>query len=322
MGNVKRINQLVNIARLYYEHNHSQQMIAEKTGFSRPYVSKLIKEARTSGIVEIKINDPNGAESPLEFDLRERFGLEKVIVMPLSNKQNENLLVKFSEVLSRYLNSIVEDNDIIGVSYGNTLYVSSLNLNIIEEVRDIKVVQLCGAISMTDKNIYAVEIPKKLAEAFKGTPYILPLPAIVDNIEAKNVILKDKHINEVVEMGKRANIAIYSVGIFGHDRTLARAGYVSSEKVDELLSAGAVGDMFSRVININGEICDMDLDQRTIGIELEDLKKKKYSIAVAGGDGKAQCIYAALAGGYANVLITDEYTAREIIKLHDEIIKR
>jgi deoxyribonucleoside regulator len=123
-------------------------------------------------------------------------------------------------------------------------------------------------------------------------------------------------------MGKQANIAIYSVGVFGHDKTLARAEYVSSQKVDELLGIGAVGDMFSRVINIDGQICDKELDERTIGIELKDLKKKKYSIAVAGGISKTECIYAALAGGYANVLITDEDAAREIIKSHDRRVSR
>lgn len=320
MADILKTNLLVQVARMYYEHNWSQQLIAEKIGFSRPYVSKLINEARECGIVEIKIHDPNAAASQLENELRTRFGLKKVIAVPFI-EDYESLLVKIAHATSRFLNTIVEDNDVIGVSWGNTLYVCSLHLKTVEEVSNISVVQMCGAISMADKYIYASEIPKKFADVYKGTPYLLPLPALVDNVELKDAIVKDKNVAEILEMGKKVNVGLFSVGVFGHDKTLASAGYISAQKVDELLKRGAVGDMCSRIINIEGEICDEELNQRTIGIELEELKNKKYSIAVSGGLFKAKCTFAALSGGYANVLITDEGLAKELIRMHDNAMK-
>lgn len=320
MEDIKKTNLLVHIAKLYYEQNFSQQAIAEKTGLSRPYISKLINEARECGIVEITIKDPNAAESSIENEVRVRFGLQKVIAIPYSEDE-ENLRLKLADATSRFLNTIVKDDDIIGVSWGTTLYVCSMNLKIVEEVRNITVVQMCGAISSADKYIYANEIPKKFADAYKGTPYILPLPAIVDSIELKEAIERDSKINEILDIGKKANIGLFSVGVFGHGKTLERAGCVSEEKVDELLQKGAVGDMFSRIINLNGQICDEELNQRTIGIELEELKKKKYSVAISGGLYKAKCTYAALSGGYANILITDEEMAKELVKLHESRMK-
>lgn len=313
MTPAKRIDQLVNIARLYYEHNYTQQMIAEKTGLSRPYISKLLDEARESGIVEIRINDPNGTESKLERDLKQRFGLKKAIATPLAGSPEESIMGKLSVALSRYLNLIVSDGDIIGVSWGTTLYTCSMKLKVIEQVSNIQVVQMCGAVSMADRDIYASEIPKKFAEAFSGTPYLLPLPAVVDNIEAKNAIVKDKSISSILRMAQKANVAICSVGVFGHDRTLCRAGYVSHRQVDELLAKGAVGDMCSRIITADGRVCDPELNGRTIGIELDDLKTKEHSILVSGGLEKTECIKAALTGGYANVLITDENVGHELL---------
>ena len=52
---------------------------------------------------------------------------------------------------------------------------------------------------------------------------------------------------------------------------------------------------------------------RTIGIELFELKKKPYAIAVAGGKEKLSAIYAGLLGRNFNVLITDEWVASEIL---------
>lgn len=317
MGEFIKTNLLVQVARMYYEHNWSQQLIAEKIGFSRPYVSKLINEARDCGIVEIKILDPNAAESELEAAVRTRFGLQRVVAVPYVTDY-EGQLVKIAHATSRLLNTIVQDGDIIGVSWGNTLYVCSLHLKVVEELKDISVVQMCGAVSMADKYIYASEIPKKFADAFGGTPFLLPLPALVDSIGLKEAIVRDRNIAEILEMGKKVNVALFSVGVFGHDKTLASAGYIAADMVEELLRKGAVGDMCSRIINRRGGICDEALDQRTIGIELDELKRKKYSIAVSGGLFKAGCTFAALVGGYANVLITDEGLARELIRLHDE----
>ena len=279
-------------------------------------MSKLINEARECGIVEIRINDPNAAETLLEQAVRTRFGLQKVIAVPFV-EDYEALLVKIAHATSRFLNTIVKEGDIIGVSWGNTLYVCSLHLKVLEELDDVSVVQMSGGISLADKYIYASEIPKNFADAYKGTPYLLPLPALVDSIGLKEAIVKDRKISEILEMGKKVNVGLFSVGVFGHDKTLASAGYISGEKVDELLRKGAVGDMCSRIINIKGEICDEELDKRTIGIDLEELKKKEYSIAVSGGLFKAKCTYAALQGGYANVLITDEGLAKELIRMHD-----
>ena len=41
---------MLEVARLYYEHQFSQQQIADKIGISRPGVSRLLQQARDTGI--------------------------------------------------------------------------------------------------------------------------------------------------------------------------------------------------------------------------------------------------------------------------------
>ena len=81
----------------------------------------------------------------------------------------------------------------------------------------------------------------------------------------------------------------------------------------ELSEQGAVGDICSRFFDINGNIVDEDLDNRTIGIELQKFKEKKYSIAIAGGKERIDGILGAIRGGYTNILITDEIAARQVL---------
>lgn len=56
-----------------------------------------------------------------------------------------------------------------------------------------------------------------------------------------------------------------------------------------------------------------ELDQRTIGIRLDDLRKKEHRIAVAVGEWKAKAIISALHAGIINILFIDELTARKTL---------
>lgn len=56
----KKIERMVNVARLYYEQNMTQNEIAKELGISRPLVSILLTEARACGIVTISINRVEG----------------------------------------------------------------------------------------------------------------------------------------------------------------------------------------------------------------------------------------------------------------------
>ena len=67
---------LVEVARLYYDHDFSQQQIAEKVGISRPVVSRLLTQAREQGIVRIEIFDPTQEGIELETALQEKYRQE------------------------------------------------------------------------------------------------------------------------------------------------------------------------------------------------------------------------------------------------------
>ncbi|MEI8200834.1 MAG: sugar-binding transcriptional regulator [Eubacteriales bacterium] len=312
MSKLVKTNLMINISKLYYENNYDQKMIAKKLNLSRPYVSKLLTQAKEEGLVTVQVHAPNEYETSLESEVRMRFGLRKVIVVP--DGLIANTVNRIAVEAAKYLNSIIKDNDIISVSWGSTLYKFSLNLAPRSDLKNISVVQGSGGISQISKNIYAAEIPKKIADAFGGIPYILPLPAIVDKKETRDMIIKDSNIAQIMELSRRANIAIFTMGYFGKECALARAGYLSENEILQLEMNGAVGDIFTRLITSEGEICDADLDNRTIAIEFDDLKKKDYRIGVACGSEKERGVIGAIKGGLCNVLITDETTAIKLME--------
>ena len=72
--------------------------------------------------------------------------------------------------------------------------------------------------------------------------------------------------------------------------------------------------MCAQHFDINGQLLDIDLNRRSIGIGLENLRSIKNVIAIAGGAEKAQAILGALQGQYLDVLITDDLAAAKILQ--------
>lgn len=307
-----RLTRMIDIAKMYYQLDYSQQEIADKFGISRPTVSRFLQQAKDEGYVQIKILDPNENNGILASQVERKFGLKKAVIV--SVPQYEDAIVKKYLGISaaEYLNQKVQEGDIIATTWGTTLYEVAINLQG-KLLQDVKVVQLNGGVSHSETNTYAYEIVHLFGKAFHTAPYFIPLPAIVDHPVVKQAIESDRHIRNILELGKRSNVSIVTVGAPTEDSVLIKANYFSEQDLQLIHERGA-GDICSRYIDQNGNIIAEHLNQRTIGIDLEELRRKDQSILVAGGARKVAGILGALRGKYANVLITDQFTAKYLLE--------
>ena len=301
----------IDVAKLYYKSDYSQQQIANKLNLSRPTVSRLLQYAKDKGFVQINISDPIEDNISLEEKLCKKYNLDvvKIAYSPLniSSEIKKSISMKAAE----YLYEIAKDGDIIGVSWGTTIYKMALNLKH-KALKGVQIVQLKGGISHSQNNTYAYEVVELFSEAFSTVGRYLPLPVMFDTVQIKELIERDKHIRNILDLGRQANIAVFTVGTVKDDALLFRLGYID-QKDREIIQKKAAGDICSRFFDLNGNICDKDLDERTVGIKLEELKEKEKRILVAGSQRKITAIEASLRGGFANILITDQYTAHELL---------
>ncbi|WP_028389818.1 sugar-binding transcriptional regulator [Bacillus cihuensis] len=309
--NSEKIEKMVEAAKLYHLMDFSQMEVAKKLGVSRPTVSKILQQAREEGIVEIKIMDPSENCRMLEEELEEKFGLKKAIVVSVPIYEENVVKQAIGKGAADYVSSIVNDGDTIGITWGTTMYQVALHLKH-KSVRDVKIIQLKGGVSHSQNKTYASEALNLFEKAFDAKLYQLPLPAIVDHIVVKQAIDADRHIRKLLTLGKEANIAIYTVGVPQNDSLLFQLGYFSEED-EKVISEHAVGDIASRFFDKDGHICNPDLNARTIGVELDDLKNKEHSILVAGGLKKIDGIRGAIKSKMSNVLITDANTAKILL---------
>ena len=79
-----------------------------------------------------------------------------------------------------------------------------------------------------------------------------------------------------------------------------------------LHQAGAVGEISFRFYDIDGQPVITPLNDRVIGITLDELRRADRVMAIAGGEAKTAAIAGALRLGVINVLVTDRFTAARL----------
>ncbi len=308
-----RERRLVRVASLYYEENRTQQEIAKILKISRSGVSRLLTEARESGVVEIIIHHPLRTVAHLEAELMSKFALKDVRILAGEYSSHKEVLQKLGGLAAVFLEDILQDGVRIGISWGTALQHMIAALKTLDFPQS-EVVQLIGATGSENLPTNGPMLAQLLAEKLQGRSYQIHAPLIVDNIKTKDVLLKEKNIKTGLEKAEQVDIALLGIGSTRADlNSLLRTGYLSIEETRKIRSLGAVGDICAQHYNLNGNWLDIDINQRVIGISLESLKKIDTRIGVAGSSNKAQTIYGALKGRYINVLISDEQAAKRIL---------
>jgi deoxyribonucleoside regulator len=305
---------ILQVASLYYQEGLTQNEIAARLRLSRQMVGRLLKSARDSGMVEIRIHYPATMFVDLEKELVEKFQLKQAVVVPCENPGDDLALkTALGEGAAQLLSRQVKDQSILGISWGTTL-AKVVDRLAPTKLAGVRVVQLNGGVARGSKTTNAGALLHRFGQIFNAEIYSLDAPAIVDNAKIKQAICSDSVIARTLDYAAQADICIYSIGALTYMSVLVEAGYLTPENVCDLQKRGVVGDICSRFFNKDGLIVDDELNSRTIGIDINTLRSRRLSIAVAGGAEKIWAIRAALSQHYCNVLVTDQALARELLE--------
>ena len=313
--NLERRDEILKVCELLYVRGWTQQRIADHMGFSRWKVSRLLETGLNEGFIQIRIKDPFARDSELESELVRRYSLDEAVVVR-DRTSLEQTIREVSAHAARVMEQLRPHPEVVGVSWGRTLAEVAQQVN--ENWADNPlVVQLNGGVANLRKTASAAQTIFTFARKAQGSALVLPCPAIVETRELASALSNDRAVKEVLDQGRRATVALYSLGALRADSVLVNSGCLTTAEVSQLRGRGGVGDILGHFINGVGEIVDDSLDARTIGLTPDDLRKVDTSIAVAVGRQKSAVTRAALIGNYPNVLITSQSTAREVLAEKD-----
>lgn len=317
---------VIKVAYMYYIENYSQSEISKILKISVTTVSRLLKKAKKDKIIEFVIKDPYVECISLEKTLKECFGLKDVIIAPgfssgdmdetyLSEEESVKKLVALEG--ARYLQRIIKKNDVLGVTWGSTIYQLINYLNPAQKV-DATFVTLHGSIACCRNELDVRTLVLRIAKAFSGKHYYLLTEALMSSKKAADIIKQEKNNRMVFQMFENINISINGTGSFYPtlNSVLAKPEFMSAEELKKLQEKAVVGDIALRFFDKEGKECKTELADRMISIGFEQFKKIDTKITIASGSYKAHTVYSALKGKLIDVLIIDYQLGMEILKLY------
>ncbi|WP_374977610.1 sugar-binding transcriptional regulator [Microbacterium trichothecenolyticum] len=309
------VDELLSIraAELYYEENLTQEEIGKSLQITRWKVGRLLTQAKEEGFVRIEILHSRARRPQLERRLRDERGLTDAVVVSRAGVRNDDeLQQRVAQAAADYLAGLRPGPRVLGVSWGRTLS------DIAHHLREgwspgTDVVQINGGVSMTQRPGTAAATAVSIAQKGGGTAALLPSPAILEQRATKEAIEADRVVARVLDAARSANAYLFSAGAADHGSVHVDSGYLTTADIDRLVAAGAVGDVIGRYIDTQGRIVDRDLDARTIGLSLDDLRGADVAIAAITGTPKRAVASAVVASGLCTVLVTDESTAHHLL---------
>jgi DNA-binding transcriptional regulator LsrR (DeoR family) len=271
----------------------------------------MLQRAREEGIVQIKINTPETIFFETERRLIHNYGLKDAIVT-IEAEPGEPLYRTLAEAAANWLLSHIWKGAKIGLGMGRTIsYIPGAFKP--AHPLDCTFYEVTGGAALTSSGVTQYNIVSKMAELAGGRAEYIYAPIIVSSKEARQALLNEAPVREALDRAKQCDILIQGIGPVDKSAILYIYGYLNDLDIEKMQTEGGVGDLLGRFFNQKGQTVENPIEERMIGLTLEDISRIPWSVVVAGGMEKVPALRAALFKRLINVLITDNRTAQLLL---------
>ena len=307
---------LLRAAWFYYKDELTQDEIAKRLSVSRASVGRLLDRARRVGLVSINLNAEYLDAFELSAELRRVFDLSEALVVPDHDKEpadHHALNARVGLGGAQFLSTHLRPGGSLGVGWGETVsrVIAATNFG---AVGPVHMVTLTGGVDG-----YLQTILSSKGEAADGelatTATVIPAPTYASSPALAAALREEPTIQQVLTHACEAQQAVVGVGTPTADATIVQLGYLSQADLALLREHNVAGDILGQFFDSSGNVVNIALHDRRIGIELADLKLIPKVVGVAGGVHKTRAILGALRGGFLDVLVTNELAAISLLAL-------
>lgn len=306
---------LTEIAVAYYCDEITQEEIANKFGFSRIKVGRLLKKAKEEGIVEISVRYHPVFSTQLEKQLKERFPVSRALIA-LDQQDVDEQRRQVAALVSAHLNNALKDDVVVAVGQGrNVASVAELSGTV--QPKNCRFICGIGGTHRQGDVINADHISRLLAKKYGGSSESLYAPAYVENIQLKELLLQNSTIRQTLDRARKADIALIGIGDMNEESYMVKLGWFTPQEInDASLNQGVIGDIAGYdFFNSRGEHVNTVMDNRVIGLSIDELRQIPCVIAIASENTKAMAIMGALRTGVIDIIATSARNIRTILNL-------
>lgn len=301
----------VRVARCYYELGMTQQDIANLIGIGRARVIRLLAEARSRGIVSIKINSPLLENIELADALVERYRLNAADVCLCHAADEVQLAHQLGGAAGEVVRRHIQNGMTIGLGWGITLKELVDQIDPIA-CKQVSVVSLLGSLTRRS-SVTRFEATTKLAARLDAECLYLPAPIVCDSADTRRLLVEQPLFQDIHQRALKADMAIVSIG--GLDSsTIREVGLVNEKEFNSVRTRGAIGNFLGYYIDDQADIVEHSINERIIGIPGNVFKRIPHRFMISGGPNKVEALQAVLDQGLVTDLITDQETAKALLE--------
>ncbi|AIA47582.1 transcriptional regulator [Serratia sp. FS14] len=306
---------LTEIAVAYYQDEITQEEIAKKFGISRIKVGRLLKRAKEEGIVEINVRYHPVFSTRLEQQMMERFPISRALIA-LDQQDEEEQRRQVAALVSNYLAMSLKDDMVLAVGQGRNVAAIADHVGSVTE-RNCKFICGIGGTHRPGDAINADHISRRLAKKFGGSSETLYAPAYVENRALKDAFMQNGTIKETLDRARKADVALVGIGDMNENSYMVKLGWFTPhEIIDASLNQGVIGDIAGYdFFNAQGQHVDTVMNDRVIGLSIDELRKIPCVIAIASENTKALAILGALRTGAIDIIATSALNVRTILNM-------
>ncbi len=304
---------LYEVSRLYYEQNLTQEEIAKRLFISRSGISRLLKQARDEGVVEITIHTPYDRMRNLEYEFFQRFQIDEIRIVDTDKRPNPSDFDTVVKLAAIYINSLLNDKSLMGLTWGKSIMGAIRELHPTRYLPKMHVAQMTGSIESHTPIIDGPDLVRCVAEAYGCNYHYLMVPFTVENKEVRDSLIKRPSVIETLSIAENANVMLTGIGSKTH-----WGNYVKEKELKEIEDSGAIGYVAGYYFDIHGNIIDLpEFYDRIICVSQNVFLEIAFRIAVIADVVKATAVLGALRGKLINSLITSSKVANQILELDD-----
>ena len=280
------------------------------------------KRARAEGLIRVFVEGPIAGCITLEEELRSRFGLTLCEVVP--NIDDGALPLRTLGMAgARYIRTIIENETyrLIGFGHGRTLSAAVDMLPGIK-TKTLKFVSVLGGLTRRF-SASPFDVIHRVAEKTGAEAYVMPVPFFANTVKDKKVLEMQAGVSDVIDMARKAEIYIAGIGEVDKNSFIASAGMVDDDDSAALVKTGIVAELLGQFFRADGSHVPNGVSDRALAPSIDELRQHKI-VALAGGTAKTDAVHAMLASGLLHGLITDEATARRVMRKYpnDQLRKK
>jgi DNA-binding transcriptional regulator LsrR (DeoR family) len=302
-----KLRRLERVARLYYEDGLGQADIAAELGVSRPFVSRLLREAREVGIVQIKIRSLASAGDAALERARARYGLSGGRLVSGGSEDAAT-----NDALGAAALELIDElgGGRLGLGWGHVIgsMVAILERRAPARSRVTDVCPLVGNRGVPIRNYHSSENTRIFAQQSHARPHFLHTPALAETRHELDLIRQTEHYRSVLAEWRRLDVALVNIG--NHPST---PDFASVARYGDLLARHrAVGRLIAYFFDRAGQIIRSEQDY-AIQLPLEILARCRHRIGICSANVRPDALLGALRTGLLTHLVAAKTTVEAVL---------